>query len=432
MTARCQAARVLCEIHGKGGAAKDLFEGPRAGAETALVYGVLRRRGTLDAVLSAHSTRRLPLLKPPVLACLRAALFEILYHDNAPVHAIVSEFGECLRAMERPQDVGFMNALLRGILRGSSRGEPADARRTIPRGAFAITFRKAVFPDPGLDADGFLAARGSTAKWIAARRRNEYGFERALRILDLQAETPETRIRAVVSREEKVRAALAAAGIPFEEAEKPRLFRIPPSVKAGAILEACGDSIVFQDSVAAQVALFLDPPKGACVLDYCAAPGGKTVHLAERVGPEGRVVACDVSEERLALVRENAARLGFGNVECRLLPCALPEEFDAVLVDAPCSNTGVLARRPEARWRVRERDLFGMFERQAKILREALARLKPGGAAVYSTCSLEAEENQNVVEAVVSRGSFLLEEARTVAPDEAGGDGGFMARLRRV
>lgn len=435
VSVRCQAAADLLALFTKGGTAKALLQGERPAAETAIVYGAVRRRGTLDAVLQAHSSRKLPLLKPETLAVLRSALFEILYLDDAPPHAVVHEACECVKELGRPEDAGFLNALLRAILRGSRKvpaAEATDPRRSLPRGDRSVRFRRAVFPDTNHDPEGHLAARGSTARWIAARRLREYGLERALRILDLQAETPSTKLRAVAGREETVRAALAAAAIPFDELPETQLFRIPPNVRASAILEACGGSVVFQDEVAARVVPFLDPSPGARALDWCAAPGGKTMHLAERVGPSGTVVACDIDAERLRTVAENAARLGFGNVECRALPCDLPDDFDFLLVDAPCSNTGVLARRPEARWRVREKDLFGMFERQSSILREALRRLRPGGIAVYSTCSLEPEENLNVVEAVARRGGIELLEARLFVPDEAGGDGGFMARLRRV
>jgi 16S rRNA (cytosine967-C5)-methyltransferase len=205
------------------------------------------------------------------------------------------------------------------------------------------------------------------------------------------------------------------------------VLQLTSGTRAGDVLEACGAWVVFQDAVASRVAPFLGPAPGARVLDYCAAPGGKATHLAQLVGPEGHVTAWDKDPERLEKVAENAERLGLEH-----LRCAAPEgAYDAVLADVPCSNTGVLARRPEARWRIKERHLPGLAERQLKILKDAAAWLRPGGALVYSTCSLEADENRGVVDTFLAgHASFALEEACTVYPDEAAGDGGFLARLR--
>ncbi len=435
MDPRLQAAALLADLDSRGGTAKERWDRDRTGAETALVLGTLRRRGTLDAILQGHASRRLGVLRPPTRAALRTALFELLYLDGAPAHAIVHAAVENVKALGRPGDAPFVNGLLRGIQRGFRKvpaAEATDPRRTLPRDGTAISFKKSVFPDRNHDPAGFLAARGSTALWIAARRLAELGLDRALACLELQARTPDTVVRVVAGREAEARAALSSAGLPLRDGPRPGLLVLPPSVRASALFEACGALVTVQDAVASLVAPFLAPPPSSRVLDACAAPGGKTTHLAELVGPAGRVVACDVTEERLAMVRENAARLSLDNIECVLVPADPGEGFDAALVDAPCSNTGVLARRPEARWRAREKDLRGLAERQLKILRGAAARVRPGGAVVYSTCSLEGEENLGVVESFLKRGGFLLEEARTVHAEEGGGDGGFMARLRRV
>jgi len=400
----------------------------RTGAETTLVLGVLRRRGTLDAILAAHSARRLALLKPETLAVLRSALFELLFLDDAPAHATIHAAVENVRALGRHKDAGFVNAVLRGVQRGCRRvprAEATDLRRSLPRAEVSLLFRKSVFPDRNQSPDAFLAARASTAPWIARRRLNELGFDRALACLELQAETPATHLRVAPGREDEVRQALTAAGIAFRDG---RLLTLPPTVRLGLVFEAVGAFVVVQDAVASLVAPFVAPERGARVLDYCAAPGGKATHLAQLVGPEGHVTAWDLSPDRLARVGENAARLRLAHLVCEE-PAG---EYAAVLVDAPCSNTGVLARRPEARWRVRERHLPGLTERQLRILKDAAGFVGPGGTLVYSTCSLEPEENLGVVQAFVARGGFRLEDARTLYPDEAEGDGGFMARLRRV
>jgi 16S rRNA (cytosine967-C5)-methyltransferase len=386
----------------------------------------------LDAVLAAFSTRKIAALKQETRTALRVALYEMLFLDDAPPHAVVHAAVDNVRALGREADAGYVNGLLRAILRGSRRVAPAEAvdpRRSVPRETTAILFGKAVFPDPEMRPADYLAARGSTAPWIARRRLAELGFARALACLDLQASTPPTHLRPPPGRAAEVTAALSAAGIPWRAGPHPLVITLPPQVRVSDVLAACGPLVVVQDAVASLVAPFLGPAPGARVLDVCAAPGGKATHLAQLVGPGGEVTAHDRSAERLELVRENALRLGL-----TWLRCAPPEgEYDAVLVDAPCSNTGVLARRPEARWRVREKHLPGLAERQRKILKDAARHVRPGGKLVYSTCSLEPEENTGVVQAFLGAASgFRLEEARTLYPDEAAGDGGFMARLARV
>ena len=431
MDARQDAAHALFRVQQEKGFASQMLTGPRRGAETALVYGALRRRGTLDAVLSTYSTRKLALIKPETLAVLRVALFEMLFLDDAPAHAVVQAAVENAKSFQRYKDLGFVNAILRQIVRSSKRvpfNEATDLRRVLPRESFAILFRRSVFPDRNHDVAAFLAARASTARWIAARRESELGFDRALACLELQASTPSTHIRPAPGSRADVEAALEREGIAYSPGPHADLLTLPPSQRVGPVFEACGQWVVVQDAVASRVAPFVDPPRGGRILDFCAAPGGKAVHLAQLIGPEGSLTAWDNNADRLERVAENAGRLGLD-----WLSCGRAEgEYDAVLVDAPCSNTGVLARRPEARWRVRERHLPGLAQRQLRILKDASAHVRPGGTLVYSTCSLEPEENGGVVAGFLERGGFVLDRALTVRPDEGAGDGGFMVRMTRV
>ena len=427
MNARHEAARTLHLLEVKKTTTRRLWDGPRDGATTALVLGTVRRRGTLDAILQTYSTRKLPLIKAQTRAVLRAGLFELLYMDDTPVHAIVHAAVENTRALGRPQDGSFVNAMLRGINRAVKKvahEQATDLRRALPREKFSWYFPRSVFPDRNTDPVGFLAARGSTAKWIAKRRLEELGIERALVCLDLQASTPTTFLRPSPGALEEVRAALAGEDIEAAEGPRGELLAVSPGVKVSRLFETCGGRFVIQDAVASQVAPFLAPQPGWRVLDLCAAPGGKATHMAQ-LGAQ--VTAFDIDPERLALVAENAERLGLEN-----LVCAEPEgEYDAVLVDAPCSNTGVLARRPEARWRVKERHLKNMIERQRKLIRVGAGHVRPGGVLVYSTCSLEPEENGGIVDSFLAEGGFTLDEQRTCYPDDSAGDGGYMARLIR-
>jgi 16S rRNA (cytosine967-C5)-methyltransferase len=179
----------------------------------------------------------------------------------------------------------------------------------------------------------------------------------------------------------------------------------------------------------------LAPAPGSRVLDLCAAPGGKTTHLAEFMGNQGEILACDVDAGRLATLREQCRRLGIGIV--RTVPLEAEQEpppgpFDAVLVDVPCSNSGVLGRRPEVRWRLRPGDFRRLVPLQTKLLLWAGERVRPSGTLVYSTCSIEPEENGQVVQAVLQGLPDLVLEAEEQQVPGRPADGGYWARLRRV
>jgi len=183
----------------------------------------------------------------------------------------------------------------------------------------------------------------------------------------------------------------------------------------------------------------LDPQPGESVLDMCAAPGGKTTYIAQKMQNRGRIIAADSTNSRLALVGENCRRLGVeivATLACegtRLDRCLRGQEFDRVLVDAPCSNTGVLRRRVDLRWRIQEEEIIRLAELQEKLLAAATVFTKPGGALVYSTCSLEPEENERVVERfLVKHPQFTLETTRALFPPRDGMDGAFVAKFRKT
>jgi len=304
---------------------------------TTLVYGVTRWRRELDWLIDRCAER----VHPEIRQHLRLALFQIRHLDKIPRHAAVNEAVELAKGVSR-KSAGFVNAVLR---------KAAD-----------------------LDLPDTIGVRTSHPDWLIERWRGRFGGR------DLDA-------------------ILAA-----DNAILPLTIR-PNPLKATGPIEVEGDPAAdprfaegfytVQDETSMKVAPLLDPKPGERVLDLCAAPGGKTTHLAELLGGKGVVVAVDLPD-RIGLVAESAKRLGLVNVECVAgdgATIAFREAFDAVLVDAPCSNTGVLARRPDVRWRLKERDIAGAAAIQRRLLANAARLLKPGGRLVYSTCSLEPEEN---------------------------------------
>jgi 16S rRNA (cytosine967-C5)-methyltransferase len=171
-------------------------------------------------------------------------------------------------------------------------------------------------------------------------------------------------------------------------------------------------------------------------LDFCAAPGGKTTFIAQLMNNQGRIVAQDVSDERLKWIQENCARLGVTRVET-VLPSTLNLQpstgFDRVLVDAPCSNTGVMRRRVDLRWRIQPEEIERLRAGQLDLLQQAATQVKPGGVLVYSTCSLEPEENQEVVKQFLSEhAGFKLESERELLPFADNVDGAYVAKLKRL
>jgi 16S rRNA (cytosine967-C5)-methyltransferase len=171
----------------------------------------------------------------------------------------------------------------------------------------------------------------------------------------------------------------------------------------------------------------LDPQPGESILDLCAAPGGKTCHIAQRMGNRGRIVARDNQPERLKLLEENSRRLGATCIEIS----ATPGAFDRILIDAPCSNTGVMRRRVDLRWRIQPKEIERLSKAQALLLSHAASELKSGGTMVYSTCSLETEENEKVVRNFLAEHtSFKLENERQLLPFIEEVDGAYVAVLR--
>lgn len=234
---------------------------------------------------------------------------------------------------------------------------------------------------------------------------------------------------------ETYRIQLAAAIIDAEPGEHPQSLRFPEHHSIRDLPGFAEGDFAVQDHSSMLVASALGVQPKMHVLDLCAAPGGKTTHLAELMDNRGRITACDIDAKRLETVTALCQRLRVKGVETVLLkedsePPAGP--FDAALVDVPCSNTGVLGRRPEVRWRLKPNEFEYLVRLQTRLLIEALVRVKPGGAVVYSTCSIEPEENEGVVKAVCKGMRGVSLEAEHHAIPGRPSDGGYWARLRKA
>lgn len=403
-----------------------------------LVYGVVRWQAALDWLISRKTPGRTQ--KPALQTLLRLGLYQIFWLDRIPNHAAVNETVEQAKQSGFGPQAGFVNAVLRGYLR------EFDATKTL------LDELKTGQPPLGY----------SHPEWLVARWQKRWGAEKAARLMEWNNTPPKTFARvntlkfggAVPDGERAgapgaTRPALKDAGDLltqwrdenvdydfvrrdwFEENLVFELKAHPPIAKLASFQEGY---FYIQDPSTLLAVGELGPQPGETILDLCAAPGGKLTYIAQLMRNQGRVVAHDTSPERLKLIVENCTRLGVTVAET-VLPSALnlrPSSFDRVLLDAPCSNTGVMRRRVDLRWRIRPEELDRLRATQLDLLRQAAALVKAGGTLVYSTCSLEPEENESVVREFLGGASeFELQRQRELLPFVDDTDGAYVARLRR-
>jgi 16S rRNA (cytosine967-C5)-methyltransferase len=345
-----------------------------------LVRGVFRWRGRLDWQLASLVNRPLDELHPPILWILRLGLYQLEHLDRIPAHAACDTSVRLAKRLGHRGSAGLVNAVLRRA--------PDALAQLAP-------------PDAAAHPVGHLVARTSHPAWMLERWLERFGFRKTLELAAAGNVRPPLTLRIASDRVDAAGLLqdLRAQGIDAEPGVfLPDHVRLPggwrPEVRP--ILEA--GVCVVQDEAAGLVAHLAMPCARASILDVCAAPGGKAIALAE-LCEDAVVVACDVSSRRLLSLRETAERLG-RRVHLVAADGRAPATrggFSRVLVDAPCTNTGVLAKRPDARWRRKPADVARLAKLQGELLDAARGQVGTGGLLVYSTCSLEPEENEDVI-----------------------------------
>ncbi len=404
---------------------------------TQLLLGTLRRQGSLDALLRPLIRRPLARVEPDVLDLLRLGAFQLLFLSHIPAHAAVNESVK-LAAAIRPGAKGFVNGVLRRVAQlrtDEQTSSPAADALPLEKGIFR-KLAQPLLPDPQQHPRAYLEQAFSQPRWLAERWLSRFGPQECFRLGFWFLDVPTLWVR--VNRLKTDRDALLRrwqqAGIAAELGTHPQALRLAETHSVRDLPGYAEGWFVVQDESAMQVATLLAPPPGSRILDLCAAPGGKTTHLAELMDDTGEVLACDIDLHRLATVEQLAQRLGLRSIRTQLLepnqsPPAGP--FDAVLLDVPCSNTGVLGRRPEVRWRLQPKELPHLVKRQWQLLEVAIERVRPGGRIVYSTCSIEPEENQMLIDAFVrAHPEWQCQAAIEAIPGQPA-DGGFRALLQR-
>jgi 16S rRNA (cytosine967-C5)-methyltransferase len=402
--ARYEALRVLVRVERDRAfadialdhALEDARLDPRdAALSTEIVYGTLRWRRHLDWRLRPHLKRPLAKLDPWVRNLLRLSAYQILFLDRVPRWAVVDEAVSLARVKGRtPGPAEFVNAVLRALTRAS---------------------RLPPLPAAPIEA---LATRLSFPDWMASRWIARYGSAEAEALMTAMNERPPVTIRA-----NRLRASRddLARRVRDEELAETRPTVLAPeglTVHRGVVARWAAFAegwCTIQDEASMLIGRLLDPRPGELLADVCAAPGTKTTHLAELMDNRGTILALDPHAGRLKLLGGAAARLGATIIETHVGPVETlaarwTMQCDRVLVDAPCSNLGVLRRNPDVKWRRNEEDVTRLGEKQRGILAAAASLVRPGGRLVYATCSLEPEENEAVIRAFLEQhGAWRVE-----------------------
>ncbi|MBM3327983.1 MAG: 16S rRNA (cytosine(967)-C(5))-methyltransferase RsmB [Calditrichaeota bacterium] len=396
-----------------------------------ILYGTVRQKGRLEWII-AQLDRTNESHDPMAIAAVSTGLYQFLFLDRVPEHAIVDGSVEAVRRAGGGGATGWVNALLRRVGR-----EAGEWKIRLPD-----TDRS---PSPAL-----LSVEFSHPEWLVTRYLKRLAPDNLRRHLTWNNRRPEVHLRINrlrTSPEDFLAGSLAQESGARPHSVDPFFITLPHGITPGEIEAVRSGRAQPQDVSQGLVAKLLNPDAGEEILDLCSAPGGKCTHMAE-LAPDARIAATDSSADRLTMLEAAIRRSGYANIE--LVPyddlLASKRQFDAVLVDAPCTGTGVLARRPDLRWRRRPDDIRRMASLQLNLLKYAADRVRPGGRIVYSTCSVEPEENRELIgQFLADRSDFAFRSGAGLIPDdlldeagridlwgeEIGGDGVFAVQLIR-
>jgi 16S rRNA (cytosine967-C5)-methyltransferase len=393
-----------------------------------IVHGVLRWQNKLDWVLNGFSHGNFAKSEINVKNTLRVALYQILFLDRIPHAAAVNEGVEFIKRIRGDKPAGLVNAVLRNIIRN------VEGIR---------------YPDPAEDEVQYLAVFYSHPHWMVKRWLRRYGREETERLMVANNERPSMALRINRLKVDPAvfKTSLTEQQIQFSSSTYLQHFvRVKTLSRIGQMDLFRRGMFTIQDESAALPCQLLGARPGDRVIDLCAAPGGKTTNIAEMMNNDGVIIALDKYEAKLAMIKAAAERLGLRNVQLRATDAMTYEDApaDRVLLDAPCSGLGTLAKKPDMKWKRDQLDIVKLAATQRAMLENAGRLLKPGGVLVYSTCTIEPEENEDLVTAFLTdhpefridpAGQFvhsdLVAPQGWVAtlPHKHGMDGSFAVRL---
>ncbi len=394
---------------------------------TDLVYGCTKMQLHLDQIIDTYAD--LKRIDKKTIILLRMAVYQLTFMDKIPNHAAVNETVELAKKLKLHSDK-FINGILRNILRND---------------------RVIVWPNKRKQKNQYLSKWYSFPQWMIDIWVKEYGFSDTEKLCAYFNEPAPTwiRVNTLKASVNEVVAVLKEMKVEFKQhqvlQEALCVSSLQPIKNSALFVDG---KIIVQDLSSMLPAVILQPREGSCVLDMCAAPGGKTTQLSAIMKNSGKIIACDLHPHRVELIEKNIKRLGTSNIECFAADAANLEEhfvehFDYILLDAPCSGLGVLNRRADLRWKVRKSALVEIEATQKKLLESAAKYLKSGGTMVYSTCTLNKKENELQIEHFLeTHPNFELETfnclnklctsgMETIYPFVDYSDGFFIAKIIR-
>jgi 16S rRNA (cytosine967-C5)-methyltransferase len=421
--ARRIAFEALRRVEAEGAYASDVLhaelgadlKSEDAALATEITLGVLRWRRLLDFLLAPQLKKPIEGLDLAVAIALRMGVYQLRFLQRVPARAAVNESVELVKRARKSSAASLVNAVLRRAAESAESSEGNKSAEAGLRPILSIDARMA--PLPSADR---VAIAHSHPTWLVERWLAYFGEQRTRALIDANNCPPRLSLALHdPGHRDRIAASFEDAGLHVEPGA---LLKNAFAVSGGSVVRTGafrGGLVSIQDEASQAVPLLLDVRSGDSVLDLCAAPGGKTASLARAAGNTGLVVAADRHAHRLAAMRAQFDRLRLPRINIVELDAERPlpfgAKFDRILVDAPCSGTGTLARHPEIRWRLKPEQLAEFHHLQVAMLSSAIEALAPGGRLVYSTCSLEPEENESVVVETLSRGSAYLMTARETA-----------------
>ncbi len=352
---------------------------------TEIVYGTIKYRKRLEWIVG-HMVKKGGKLKVGPRLLLLMSFYQLMFMDRVPSSAVTNEAVKLAKRLFHPGLAGLINGVLRNYLRNP---------------------HLIKWPDEKKEPLAYLEVYYSHPRWMLERWLGRYDMENTVKLCKFNNEPADLWIRTNTLRitPEELAEKLKGEGCGVEKSLRVKEgLKIKTPVPLYQLNAFQKGLFIVQDETSMLVGHVVDPSPGQKVLDACAAPGGKTTHLAQLMKDQGTIIACDIHEHRLGLIKENAQRLGIKCITTRLQDAAQlsksQEKYELILIDAPCSGLGVLRRRPDSRWRKELSDIAKLAQLQKEILHNALSLLEPGGRLIYSTCTIEPEENFQVINCI--------------------------------
>jgi 16S rRNA (cytosine967-C5)-methyltransferase len=403
---------------------------------TELAYGVLRWRGRLDWAIRHFSKVPFEKVEPEIINVLRLGLYQIFFLSRTPVSAAVNESVEMAKKTRGKGGAGFVNAILRSVLR---------QEKEIP------------YPEFDQDPALHIAVVHSHPLWLVRRWIEEIGVEKTLQVCAIDNQIPSLTLRTntlKITREDLIKKLQEVGLNPSPTLFSEEGIKLEQSLPTSELPFLKEGLYIIQDEASQLVTWILDPKPGEKILDACAAPGGKTTHIAQRMDNRGEIFSMDLHQEKLARIEESCHRLGIKIVKTKRGDATQPlfltkgSEFDRVLADVPCSGFGTVRKNPDLKWKKGEEDIRRLSRLQSSILKNLSGYVRKGGILVYSTCAIFRGENETVVEKFLAEHpEFQLDRIDTILSDKfssfiedgyfktfpprEGMDGFFVARMVR-